>query len=96
MNDSPENFLRVIIDNADIREFDLPRMLRGHQVIFTARKREGQFIDVSIQGGRFSFDHPAMKNMLQRLENPEGGRVNDIVIESLEAVHDTMTGNVTP
>lgn len=96
MENSPENFLRIAIDNTDVREFELPSNLQGKQIIVTARKREGQFIDVSIQGGGFSFDHPVMQRMLKDLENPEKGDFATIAQRALVELHHAICTTVTP
>jgi len=66
--------------------FQLPEILHGRQFIVTARKREKQFVDVMIMDTRFEFDHPIMKRMLSRFEDPTEGEIADIVNEEVQAL----------
>lgn len=68
----------------DGTSFPLAKSLDGREHIFTACKRADRFVDVSIHACGFDFGHPVMQRLLQRIGNPEGGEIADIVREEIE------------
>lgn len=95
MNNSPDNFLRIIIDNADVREFELPTNMQGEQITVTARKRGTQYVDALLHHAKFGFDHPIMQQMLADLEQPEKGDFDTIVQRALIELHHAICTTIT-
>ncbi|MDD5103023.1 MAG: hypothetical protein PHX93_01335 [Candidatus Peribacteraceae bacterium] len=91
--------LRVTIDN-DFRrtgEFAIPSSNNPehNQQVFTARKRGRQFVDIAIIEGRCDFSHPAMAEMLRRIEDPEEDDVLKIVRQSVKSLRSAYASAVT-
>ncbi|MDD4628016.1 MAG: hypothetical protein PHE68_01320 [Candidatus Peribacteraceae bacterium] len=62
--------------------FELPPDLCGWQHVYTAVMRGAEYVGVSVQGTSFSFDHPAMRQLLRELNDPSEPRMShDYIVE---------------